>query len=261
LSKGIDGIEKQQIFRFTKTLVIKKVPPRWEFSDYLNPDFLAEMDRDSIRTIVELGCHDGVDTIKLRDAFQATVHAFECHPELIDQARQRCASRPEIHLVEKAAWDQDGTIPFYPVICTTENGKVIDNIGASSCFPARTDYHRRYEQRQIQVECMRLDTYWRQQQLSGLDLLCLDVQGAALHALRGLGSILSQVRYIIAEIEHRPIYEGQDLYPEIHHYLEAHAFRPVVKVIRDDWFSDYLYVGASSRKSRRFGKWSWLPFF
>jgi FkbM family methyltransferase len=241
--------------------MIKKVPYRWEFSDYLNPDFLTEIDRSSIRTIVELGCHDGLDTMKLQETFQATVHAFECHPGLMAQARERCAARPEIHLVEKAAWDRDGTIPFYPVTCTTENGKIIDNIGASSCFPARTDYHRLYEQGQIQVESQRLDTYWREKQLAGLDLLCLDVQGAALHALQGLGSILSRVRYIIAEIEHRPIYQGQDLYPEVHHYLEAHGFRPVIEVTRDDWFSDYLYIGASARQPRRWGNWPWFSFF
>lgn len=222
--------------------MIKKLPYRPEYGDYLNPGFLSEINRSDVRTILELGSHDGADTIKLQESFDSTIHAFECHPALMDLARQRCASHREIHLVQKAAWDLDGTIPFYPVVRTTESGKIIDNIGASSCFRARTDYHRLYEQTQITVEAARVDTYCRQYQLEKIDMLCMDVQGAALRALRGCGDILRQIRYIIVELEHRPIYHGQDLFAEVNRYLQEYGFRVVSEVTRDPWFNDYLYI-------------------
>ncbi|HKK15868.1 MAG TPA: FkbM family methyltransferase [Gammaproteobacteria bacterium] len=221
---------------------MKKLAYEWKYSDYLNPGFLSVIDRSSVHTIFELGSHDGVDTLKLREVYGATIHAFECHPELMTLARQRCSHCPDIFLVQKAAWDEDRTIPFYPVVRTTENRKVIDNIGASSCFQARTDYHRLYEQTRIMVDAVRIDTYWRQHRLPPVDMFCIDVQGAALHALKGCGEVLRQAGYIIIEIEHRPIYHGQDLFADVDAHLQAYGFRPVAEVARDAWFNDYLYV-------------------
>lgn len=223
----------------------KKLSYEWKYSDYLNPGFLCEIDRNAVQMIFELGSHDGTDTIRLQEAFGATIHAFECHPEMMAVAQKRCSRCPDIRLVQKAAWDHDGTIPFYPVIRTTGEGKVIDNIGASSCFRARTDYHRLYEQTQITVDATRIDTYWRQHRLPPVDMFCIDVQGAALHALEGCGEVLRQARYIIIEIEHRPIYHGQDLLPEVDAHLRTYGFRPIAEVTRDAWFNDYLYVNCA----------------
>lgn len=196
-----------------------------------------------MRTVFELGCHDGVDTLKLAEAFPASVHAFECHPQMAAAARARCAAHPRIRIVERAVWDADGRIPFYPVVRTLEDdGREIQNPGASSCFRARDDYRRRYEQSETEVACTRLDTYCREQGLEGADLVCMDVQGAALHVLRGLGDCLGRTRYLIAELEHRPLYHGQDLLPQVDDFLLRAGFRQVVRVLRDDWFSDYFYV-------------------
>lgn len=210
-------------------------------SDYLNPRFLAEIDLPSVDTILEFGAHDGKDTIALRERFGAHIHAFECHPEFFTVARERCRPHPEIHMIEKAVWDADARIPFYPVIRTTMNGREISNPGASSCFRSRNDYRQLYEQTATEVEAIRVEGYCAEHHLDRIDLLCMDVQGAALHALRGLGDRLRDVRYVIAEIEDRPLYEGQHLYPEISAYLKAHGFVRRVRVRRDDWFSDYLF--------------------
>jgi hypothetical protein len=70
----------------------------------------------------------------------------------------------------------------------------------------------------------------------------MDLQGAELHALRGLGDAISGVKYIISEIERKPIYYGQDLLPEVDDYLRERGFTQAVEVHRDDWFSDYLYL-------------------
>src|SRR5690606_20785305 len=75
----------------------------------------------------------------------------------------------------------------------------------------------------------------------------LDIQGAALHALRGLGDRLKSVRYILAELETRPLYHDQDLFPEVCAHLAAHGFRAAAEVKRDAWFSDYLFIAAPGR--------------
>ncbi len=217
---------------------------RPECGDYLNPGFLRRIDRESVSTIFEVGCADGNDTVLLAETFPAQIHAFECNPAALVNARRKCADAPMIRLVEKAAWDSDCLIPFFPVTVTVEKetGKVVKNPGASSCFEARPDYLTQYFQEEVMVEAIRLDTYCAQQNITSIDLLCMDVQGAELRALRGLGGMLESVRYVITEIEVKPLYYDQALYPEVHGYLKSHGFRQAAEVYRDPWFSDYLYI-------------------
>lgn len=219
-------------------------PHRHEYGDYLNPGFTRHIDRETVRTIFEVGCADGEDTLRLAAAFPAEIHAFECNPDALVEARRRCAGVDAVRLVEKAAWDADCAIPFFPVAKTIEkeSGKVISNPGASSCFEARPDYHRQYFQTEVMVEATRLDTYCASQGIMSIDLLCMDVQGAELRALKGLGGMLQQVRYVITEIEIKPLYYDQSVYPEVHAYLKSSGLRQAAEVYRDPWFSDYLYI-------------------
>jgi FkbM family methyltransferase len=218
-----------------------------QHSDYLNRGIVAEIDISSVRTLFELGANDGRDTLQLQDVFSADIHAFECHPGMAAEARARYDGRPGIHLVEKAVWHSDARIPFYPVVRTVQNGVEISNPAASSCFRARDDYHQHYEQSVIEVDAIRLDSYCDVLGLERIDMICMDVQGAALHALRGLGDRLHTVRYLVAEIETRPLYHGQDLYPDVAAYLAKHGLKPAARVRRDDWFSDYLFINRSER--------------
>ncbi|MGD8358702.1 MAG: FkbM family methyltransferase [Lysobacterales bacterium] len=116
------------------------------------------------------------------------------------------------------------------------------NTGASSCFRARNDYLQRYEQDRILVPAVRLDDYCREYDIRSIDLLCVDVQGAALQVLRSLGDQLRQVRNLIIELEHRPLYHGQSLFTECDEFLVRNGFQQKSRISRDDWFGDYLYV-------------------
>lgn len=221
-------------------------------SDYLHDVLTAHIPRDAVRRIFELGARDGEDTILLRNFFQCPVIAFECNPQAIRLCKRKLRWRRHITLVEAAVWHEDTEIDFFPVTnsswadgrATTDGyrNRPMTNIGASSCFEARGDYLQHYEQRKIRVPAVRLETFCRVNKIPSVDLLCLDLQGAALQALKGLGCLISTVRYIIAELENREIYHGQSLYPEVHDYLVKHGFRQVAYVYRDDWFGDYLYA-------------------
>jgi FkbM family methyltransferase len=222
--------------------------PRWDVGDYCHPGFLRHIDRSSVHTIVEAGCADGTDTHRLIRQFPGIVHAFEANPDVLIETRRNCAGEPRIKLVEKAVWDTNRTIPFFPVV-SADDHNTGTNPGASSCFQARPEYIGRYVQKCVTVESIRLDTYCSSQEITSIDLLCLDVQGAALHALKGLGDLIEHVQHVIVEIEVRRIYYGQALYPEVHAYLKSKGFRQAAEVVRGGWFSDYLYTRPGSQES------------
>jgi len=73
---------------------------------------------------------------------------------------------------------------------------------------------------EVTVEAIRLETYCDREGVRAPDLLCIDAQGAALRALRGLGRYLDGVRAMIVEIEHREVFTGEDLYPAVDAFLQ-----------------------------------------
>ncbi|MGD2129037.1 MAG: FkbM family methyltransferase [Lysobacterales bacterium] len=223
------------------------------YSDYLQKPFLRHLDRSAIDVVFEIGAWDGSDALALRDYFEADVTTFECNPDSLQACRRRLRGQHSVRLVETAVWDQSGPIQFFPVTrSTTPAGEPTTdhlgsdwvNSGASSCFRARDDYLQRYEQDEILVPALRLDDYCRENGIDAIDLLCVDVQGAALQVLRSLGKYTRQVRNLIIELEHRPLYHGQSLFPECDDFLVRNGFKQTSRVWRDDWFSDYLYTGS-----------------
>ncbi len=234
---------------------------------YLLPIFTACLPRRQIRRIVEVGGGDGVDAVALQRYFDADVMVFECNPDLLSACAKRAAACPRVTLVAKAAGEAEGMIPFYRVT----NG----NPHASSCFVANPAYpYEVYVQERCEVEMIRLDGFLDAQgpeTPETIGLLAIDVQGGCLGVLRGLGAHLDRVRYVIAEIGTRPLYEGEALAPEVIAFLAGRGFHllrwfdqwgvlpdgdlvdptvfPRQYAGAESWFGDYLFVRNTPREA------------
>lgn len=231
---------------------------------YSLPYFTACLPRTGIGRIVEVGSGDGADAIALQKRFGGEVIAFECNPELVSRCREAIAGRPGMTFVDRAVGAENGTVQFLRVT----NG----NVHASSCYPANPEYpYERYQQEAIAVEMVRLDTWLEGQAIAGIDLLALDVQGGTLPVLRGLGAHLDRVRYVIAELDTRPIYRGEALAPEVIAFLEERGFfllrsfdqwgvTPQGALVTspffdpryagaESWFGDFLFVRPTEREA------------
>jgi len=173
---------------------------------------------DGVRLIVEVGARDCRETLGFEQLFpEARIFAFECNPDTLPACRAAVQGHARIRLIEKAVADQPGRIRFYPVDPAT-------NPGASSIFRASGKYElENYRQREIEVEAVTLESA-----LAGeprIDLLWMDIQGAELAALRGLGKRLADVGLIHLEAEFEEIYSGQPLFEEVRAFLDAAGFR------------------------------------
>jgi hypothetical protein len=65
------------------------------------------------------------------------------------------------------------------------------------------------------VPALRLDSWALKTGIDRFDLVWVDVQGAELLALRGMGEMLATVRAIQLEITYRELYQGQAMWPEV----------------------------------------------
>jgi FkbM family methyltransferase len=203
------------------------------------------MDKARIKVAFEIGSRDARDAVAIRDFYGPTqVYCMECNPEAVALCKKTLAGEDNISLVEKAAWRESGPLTFYPVVKSYRDGHEERNIGASSCFPESGDYvHReKFIQEEITVDAVRLDELCCELAVPAIDLICMDVQGAALQVLQGLGEKLKDTSYIITELEVSPVYEGQSLFPEVAEYLRGHGFQEMAQDMQFPEYGDFLFV-------------------
>ena len=190
---------------------------------YLEPQFII---REPIKTIFELGSRDLEDAIKLSEYYDADVYAFECNPDCLVECYKKNVKR--VKLIDKAISLTGGPVSFHPFDLTKYN-----NMGSSSMlwidFSKRDrsdpDYNRENPQKMITVDSTRLDTFMNSENIKQIDLLCIDLQGYELEALRSLGDYLHKVKYIITECSIESTYIGGATFINLNNYLESYNFK------------------------------------
>jgi len=188
------------------------------------------------QVIFEAGARDCKDTLDFHCLYpQAEIYTFECNPRTLDKCHKRVDGISQIHLIEKAVWSQSGFLMFHPII---EGG----NAGASSVFMANGNYPAEVlTQDEIMVNAVTFADIIREHNLPGVDMLWLDLQGAELDALKGLGDYLSGVKLIMTEVMFQAIYSDQPLFREIDDYLSWAGFDVIAWPYRDHWFGNAIY--------------------
>ena len=167
--------------------------------------------------ILEIGCNDGTDTERFLEAMpDATIHCFEPDKRAIDRfiVRQissetlRCNTT--IHCL--ALSDINGMAPFWASGGRTDNtgpgewnksGSLRTPTGHLAQLPEITF------QRPAPVQCMKLDSWCEWREISRIDFIWMDVQGAEDLVIRGGRRALASTRYIYTEFSDIELYEGQ----------------------------------------------------
>lgn len=180
------------------------------------------------KVIVECGARDFVETTLFSQLSpKSHIYSFECNPFTLPKCRERLAQLSNVELIEKAVSDKDGSTSFYP----TDPEKTVTelaegNPGASSLFKANPDWpFEKLVQNEITVETTRLDTVMSDKGIQTIGAIWMDIQGAELAALQGLGNQIRNVELIYLEVGFFPIYQGQPLFHDLKRFLNQHGFK------------------------------------
>jgi FkbM family methyltransferase len=217
-------------------------------------DFFSKIDSNQIKTIFELGSRDLIDAIKLLDYFQySKAYAFECNPDCLVECYNNIDKLDEIQkkrlfLIDKAVSINNSKVSFYPFDLEKYN-----NMGSSSMlkidFSLRDkndpDYNRENPQKEIIVDGIRLDTFIDENYIENIDLLCIDLQGYELNAIKSLGEHLHKVKYIITECSIMNTYSGGATFNELNNYLINHNFKYISSNKFGNDFPDLTLYGFS----------------
>lgn len=200
-------------------------------STYLDSTFTKKINPKEINLVLEIGSRHCLDAIALYNHYKCPVIAFECIPSSIQECKKNIQNYPYITLVEKAIWEKTEVIDFY---------HCISHPACSSAYPldynAMAEYNHsnnltmaeKWPMNRITVEAVRLDEWLQENNIKQVDLICIDVQGAALSVLKSLGEHLKNIKYIITEVEYKPIYYGEALFDEINSFMQANYFTPIL---------------------------------
>ncbi len=163
--------------------------------------------------ILEIGANNGSHTSAFLELFpEARIYAFEPDPRACEKFIQRLGQDPRVKLEKIAISGKDGEIDFF-----------MSSSMASEDIPADWDMsgsirkpkkHLEFFpwctfEKSIKVQTQKLDTWFDEAEIGGIDFIWADVQGAEVDLIKGGQKALAHTRYFYTEYSNEELYEGQ----------------------------------------------------
>lgn len=202
----------------------------------------------NVKTIFDVGSCHALESVEFSKRFpDANIYTFEANTVSYQECLNNTVGIDRILVTNKVVNDFDGTCTFYPInpektITTWADG----NRGASSMFRSNgaADHVEKYVQDEVEMPCTRLDTFCKEHDITSIDAIWMDLQGAELLALKSLGSILDTVQVIETELEINPMYTDQCLFDETNEFLVSKGFKMISGDLTVHFGTNVVYVRA-----------------
>jgi FkbM family methyltransferase len=176
--------------------------------------------------IIDCGAHIGIDSASLSSFPGSFVYSFEPVKGLFKVLLENTRDHSNIKCYNIALSDHDGESDMY-----ISGG---DSDGSSSLLKPKDhlQVHPTVTFNEIvKVECQKLDTWAKKNNVSKVDLLWIDMQGAEQRMLMASKEIFHTVSVIHTEVSLRETYEGVDTYQKYKKFLLKNGFKVVIEAI------------------------------
>jgi FkbM family methyltransferase len=190
--------------------------------------------------VLECGAHDGADTVKMAKYWKnGIIYAIEANPYTYKTLEKNTKGLKNVKLFPIALGWNDEEADFY--IAKHPDG--IDT-GLSSLLICNRTEHRpncKYTfDEKVTVPVYKIDTWAKLNNITHIDFLWLDMQGADFNTIMESSEILDTVKLIKIEISTKDYYKGTVLYKEGTEFLESRGFTLIVDT---DWeHSDAVFM-------------------
>lgn len=194
---------------------------------YTQPQFIDVFKhKNDVKTVIEAGSRDLLDALELEQIFpNANIYSFECNPLVMDTINENLQkSQGRVKLIPYAIGSVECEMTFYVL---NREGLKDHDIGCASLFK-----HKTLKMDEHIVKCIRLDTFLRENNINHIDYLCLDLQGAELNALEGLGDMIKFTDYIVVEYD-ADSYKDAPTSNELENFFSKHKFECVGSICKD----------------------------
>jgi FkbM family methyltransferase len=179
--------------------------------------------------ILEAGTYDGTDTKKFKELWgNATIYGFEPNRISYNKTCENIKGMKNVHIFPVALSNYVGWSIFYVSQA---------NDGASSLYRdnfkeavksiphifygIQEDHYKDYP---IEVPVTTIDTWGKENQVSHIDYMWLDAEGAELNILKGAGEYLKNVRVISIEVNFKEFRVHMAQFEDVYDFLIEQGF-------------------------------------
>ena len=243
----IENATNTSIYIKIRVYKVKRIKKVSKFSaTYLAviADYIERLATFKPKNIFEIGANYCQDAEFLRRRFglkNSDVYVFEPHPEIIDEAKQYFS----FNCYPFAVSDKNGKLVFHAIKLESANS------GISSLKKHTLNNDDDYYD--IEVEAVRMDSFMSINGIDEIDLLKIDVEGAAYEVLVGFGKELNRVKAIQIEAEYMPVWVGQKTWDDISSLLLNTGFQLIHFELQEDGIqSDSFWIQKKLIKHRIF---------
>lgn len=190
------------------------------------------------RDVVHVGGHRGEELVEYESERwgEASVIWVEALPSQAAYLRELVSNRSNHVVVEALVWDQSGVELDFFEASNTQASSALKFGSHKEHYP---DIH---ETRVVKMVSQTLEELLEDQPLGGIGLLNLDVQGAELRVLRGLGNKIRDVRAIYTEVNVEEVYQDCAVLDELDSWLQVEGFVRVDMVLTQEGWGDGLWI-------------------
>jgi FkbM family methyltransferase len=188
------------------------------------------------QSILHVGAHLAEEAPAYIGANWGTSGIFwlEVQPDLVAELKKELD--PEKHVViEAAVWSQSGIKMQFNRMTNSQSSSLLD-------LGQHAKYYPEIElQEKVEVTTKRIDEIFEKHKR--FNLVNLDLQGAELEALKGMGQLLENVSWIYSEVNWKELYKGCAIISEIDVFLKQNGFLRVA-TFREPFvgWGDALYI-------------------
>ena len=207
--------------------------------------------RDERITIFDIGACEGEDSVRYARRFpHSTVYAVEPLPANVERIEATIAryGTTNVRVLPIALSDLSGKAKMFvsagrpPAVPASDDW----DYGNKSSSLLEPDRHLEivpwlHFDDVMEVETRTMADVCASNAIQRVDFIHMDVQGAELKVLDGLGPLLERVTAIWLEVEAVPLYRDQPLKDDVAQYLRARGFE-MLKDTVDDISGDQLWV-------------------
>ena len=197
------------------------------------------------RVIFDVGAHGGESAKFFSKIFPgAKIYSFEPIPKMAKTIKRL---KIRNNIVEQCALSNfDGSQDFY--IQDISHLSSLHKVNRNS--KDSLGYNRKETQNMASVNVIRGDTYMKENNLSELDLLKIDVQANEAQALEGFSDTINDVKVVFVEVSFYDFYENKSSIKSIEEQLPNFELYDIFeisknpKTLRTDW-ATLVYKNAS----------------
>jgi FkbM family methyltransferase len=172
--------------------------------------------------IFDVGGNVGQSIEAYRDIFpKSFITTFEPQPDCFSELQDHFGGKQGITLEKLALADAAGTRPFYVTHC-----RAASSLLAPDETVRKKSGKKNYDYDRISVTIDTMDDYCARKNITAIDILKIDVQGAELYVLKGAKNLLTEnrIRLIYLEAIFADNYVGQGELSAIMAYLAAFKY-------------------------------------